>query len=139
MTGPTLSLVTSRKEKPMSDGCSDLISHLHWTNGGTALTNFDSKDLPKFLEAIKAHGDDDMVVVLAPMDKPGAIPTDFSLHCLSMPANRDCYPRRSQEWGTGRSESRPHERFDCQPGRDGRLLCTDWFGDWSKYTLDNAN
>lgn len=78
--------------------CSDLVSHLHWTHGGTALTNFDPKELPKYLEAIKAHGDENMVVVLAPMDWRGVIPTDFSLHCLNMQTKRDC----SEFWETYR-------------------------------------
>lgn len=78
--------------------CGDLVSHLHWVDGGTALTNFDPKDLPQYLNAINAHGDDNYVVVLAPIDKRGSIPTDFSLHCLAMPAKRDC----SDFWETYR-------------------------------------
>jgi len=69
-----------------------VVSHRHWTDGGTALTNFDPKDEPKYLAAIEEHGDPAYVVVRAPMDKRGSIPTDYSLHYLDMPTKRSSSP-----------------------------------------------
>lgn len=69
-----------------------MVSHRHWLDGGTALTNFDPKDEPKFLAAIEAHGDPAYVVVRAPMDKRGSIATDYSLHYLDVQTKRDSSP-----------------------------------------------
>ena len=83
---------TSNVESAPAVAVQRVVSHRHWTDGGTALTNFDPKDEAKYLSAIEAHGDPAYVVVRAPMDKRGSIATDYSLHYLDMPTKRSSSP-----------------------------------------------
>lgn len=42
-------------------------TNVHWTKGGTGITNFDADRLPLYEAAIAAHGDPDLVIADEPM------------------------------------------------------------------------
>ena len=73
---------------------------LHWTEGGTGLTNFSPKDEWIYNKAIKVHGNPNYVVVQSPCRATCTIRSDYSLHKLDIQENReDCGPF----WETHRS------------------------------------
>ena len=61
---------------------SESLSDKHWTEGGTAITNFPEEDFPIYIEAIQRFGDNDLIVSDQPFGPMRGMPGG-SLHDLS--------------------------------------------------------